>query len=465
MKKITKHVCIVALLLLAGAGLAFGSGGQGTGIDELQNVEITWWNNPWRIRVPGFPEDQAPDGTEFIEWASNEFMKLHPNVKVTGVMVSNAEYEQKQMAAIAAGTTPNVSKVRSLVELSKAGLVVPLDKYLTREDKRDFVPVALEGATVDGKVMGFPWSFGNNGMGVTNLIYPPMFEEAGVDWKKIVEKGWTMDEFVEVGKKISRDTDGDGENDIFLTGFQAKKFTGDPTDWVYVYNFGGRLLNDSETAFTVDSKEFIAGLQFIVDAMYEHKIAPKGAEALDVYGVIHPFHAHKLAMGQGGPYEIGRIDRYVKRGTVENFRPYVAPYPKAPGKKRGTYLTSGSFSVFEKAENDATREAAIEFARFVTSKDVLVMLDTVLYISARKSANEEMYKTDQWLEFKPDIERYAAELSNYGVRFFGSAEFSPNWTKAAKHMTAAVEAVYARTKTPEKAMADFIRDANNEIGF
>ena len=459
MKKITKHVCIVALLLLAGAGLAFGTG-QDTGIQE--NVEITWWNNPWRIVVPGFPEDQAPDGTEFIEWASNEFMKMHPNVKVTGVMVSNAEYEQKQMAAIAAGTTPNVSKVRNLVELSRAGLVVPLDKYLTREDKRDFVPIALKDATVDGKVMGFPWNFGNNGMGITNLIYPAMFEEAGVDWKKIVEKGWTMDEFVEVGKKISKDTDGDGENDIFLTGFKAKSYH---SDLPYVLNHGGQLLNDSETAFTVDSKEFIAGLQFIVDAIYEHKIAPKGAEALDAYGVIHPFHAHKLAMGNGGPYEIGRIDRYVKRGTVETFRPYVAPYPKAPGKKRRTELISGSFSVFEKADNDATREAAIEFAKFVTSKDVLVMLETVLYISGRKSANEEMYKSEKWLEFKPDIERYAAELSDYGVRFFGSLEFSPNWNKVEKYFKAAIEAVYARTKTPEKAMADFIKDANNEIGF
>ncbi|MBA7592732.1 hypothetical protein ES708_34925 [subsurface metagenome] len=40
-------------------------------------------------------------------------------------------------------------------------------------------------------------------------------------------------------------------------------------------------------------------------------------------------------MGSGGPYEIGRIDRYVKRGDIEKFRPYVAPYPGVPGKQRG----------------------------------------------------------------------------------------------------------------------------------
>ena len=455
------RLCLVTLLLISGVSLGF-AGGQDEGAQEMRKVEITWWNNPWRIVVPGFPEDQAPDGTEFIEWASKSYMEMHPNVTVTGVMVANPEYSQKQMAAIAAGTTPNVSKVQGLVELSRAGLLVELDGYLTAADKADFVEVALKDGTVDGKLMGFPWNFGNNGMGITNLVYPKMFEDAGVDWKKIVEQGWTVDEFVEVGKKISKDTDGDGENDIFLTGFQAKSFE---TDWPYIYNFGGRLLSADERAFAIDGKDAIAGFQFIVDAIYKHNIAPKGAEASDAYGVIHPFHAHKLAMGNGGPYEIGRIDRYVKRGDIEEFRPYVAPYPEVPGKARGTQLVSGGFSVFKKAANDATREAAVDFAKYVTSPDVLVMLETVLYISGRKSANAEMYKSDEWLEFKPDIARYEQELADYGVRFWGSQEFEPTWNKAREHMTAAFEAIYARTKTPEKAMADFIKDARAAADF
>jgi multiple sugar transport system substrate-binding protein len=76
-----------------------------------------------------------------------------------------------------------------------------------------------------------------------------------------------------------------------------------------------------------------------------------------------------------------------------------------------------------------------------------------------------MYKSDEWLEFKPDIARYEHELSVNGVRFFGSQEFEPTWNKVSKYMTAAVEAIYARTKTPEQAMRDFIRDANAEAGF
>lgn len=462
MDKLYKAALFVLAVLLLGSGLTWSAGQQEAA--EKEKVDLEWWIIPWRIRVPGMPADQAPEGTEFIEWASKTFMEKNPHVTVKGVMVSNQEFNQKTMAAIAAGTNPNVQWGRSeVVQFAKSGLLVPLDEYMSREDRQDFVPKALEYFTYDGKVWAFPWAFGNNGMGITNLIYPSMFEEAGVDWNKIIEKGWTMDEFVEVGKKISRDTDGDGENDIFLTGFQGKNPSHLHTDWPWIHNFGGRLLNDTETKITLDSRETIAGFQFLVDAIYKHKIAPKGAEAADNYGVIHPFHAHKLAMGNGGPYEIGRIDRYVQRGDIGKFRPYVAPYPRAPGKKRGTYLVSQGMYVYKNQKNEATLEAAVEFAKHLTGKEVMPYIETVLYISGRKSVNEVLYKTEEWLEFKPDIDRYVAELSTNGYLFFGSPLFE--YSKIQPLVGSMFQAVYSRSKAPEKAVKDFVKEANAALGW
>jgi len=122
MKRLFLFSCVCLILLLAGASTAVAKG-QGEKPKELEKVEISWWLNPWRIVVPGVPTDKVLDGTEFIQWASKTYMEAHPNVTVTGVMVSNAEFNQKQAAAIAAGNTPNVSKVAGLVELSKGGLL------------------------------------------------------------------------------------------------------------------------------------------------------------------------------------------------------------------------------------------------------------------------------------------------------------------------------------------------------
>ena len=97
----TRVLALAALLLLLAAPLLLTAEGQQEP-GELEPVEIEWWIIPWRIRVPGMPADQAPEGTEFIEWASKTFMEKHPNVTVKGVMVSNKEFSQKTMAAIAA---------------------------------------------------------------------------------------------------------------------------------------------------------------------------------------------------------------------------------------------------------------------------------------------------------------------------------------------------------------------------
>ena len=45
-------------------------------------ITITWWINPWRIAPPGFPADKAPTAEDFPKWASEEFMRLNPNVTV-----------------------------------------------------------------------------------------------------------------------------------------------------------------------------------------------------------------------------------------------------------------------------------------------------------------------------------------------------------------------------------------------
>jgi len=461
MKTLRKFLLLSIVFSILPLGLIYAAGGREE-VAAPEPVDIEWWIYPWRIRIPGFPEDKAPEGTEFPEWVSQEFMKNNPNVNVKWVLVSNKEKHQKTAAAIAAGTTPNLQlSIDATMTYAKAGLLVPIDEYMSDDDKKDFVGTALDYFTYKGKTWAFPWAFGNNGMGVTNLLYPPMFEEAGVDWKKIVENGWTMDEFVSVGKKISKDTDGDGENDIFLTGFQGKKHFF--TDFPWIYNHGWRLFNEDETKIILDTPEAAAGFQFIVDAIYKHKIAPKGAEAADNYGVIHPFHAHKLAMGNGGPYEIGRIDRYVKRGKIEAFRPHVAPYPGVPGKKRGTWLVSQGFFIYKKQKNEATLQASADFARFVTGKEVMPLIETVLYISGRKSVNEGLYKTANWLEFKPDIDRYANELATYGVMYHGSP--LSGRVKILPLLEAAHQAIYARTKTPEKAIKDFVKEANAALGF
>ena len=101
---------------------------------------------------------------------------------------------------------------------------------------------------------------------------------------------------------------GDGTTDVYAITFAARDVE-NMLSWLM--RFGAKLVNDEGTEFVLNSEEGVRALQFIVDLIYEYGYAPRGGEALDVYGTIENLHNGRAAIGYGGIYEIGRIDRYL----------------------------------------------------------------------------------------------------------------------------------------------------------
>ena len=436
---------LLLLSLLALSGIILGA-----------KTTITWWINPWRISPPGHPSDKPLTGEEFPKWISEEFMKLHPDVEVKYVLVTNQEYAQKLAAAIATKTQPDFFKGPVWdSRWAKNGLLEPIDEYLSQEDWNDFYTQCLKAGYINGKHYVWPWVYGTNGMGSTMLLYTPDFERAGIDWKKIVNEGWTMEEFLEACKKLTWDEDGDGKADHYAIAFGAK---GDMVHNIlnFVYAFGGRLANEAESEVILNSPEAIAALQFVLDLIEKHGVAPKGAEALGIYDVIGYFHTHKASIGFGGPYEIGRITRYVNEGRLaEAFYPVIAPFPHLSGRDPVAYARGSGFVVFKQSD-PKKREMIFEFLKFITNHENIALLETLNYLTARKSVNETLYQNDQYMN--EQVKRYAHIMDNYGIEFFGSEEFP--WSQMNAHFVAALEAIFAKTKTPQQALNEFVSEAN-----
>lgn len=419
-------------------------------------MTITWWINPWRIAPPGFPADQAPGSEDFPKWISEEFMKLHPDVQVNYVVVGNTEYSQKMAAAIATRTQPDLFK--GPIWDSRwvdAGLLEPIDDYLTEEDWEDFYEIALDDFEVNGKHYVFPWSFGTNGMGTSMLLYTPDFERAGVDWRKIVEKGWTMEEFLEVCKKLTWDSNGDGKTDHYALSFGAKDIHNIMN---FIYAYGAKLSNEDETQVYMNSPQAAEGLQFLIDLVKKHGVVPNGVEGMGVYDVIGNFHAHRTSMGFGGPYEIGRITRYYlsqKWEFSELFEPVIAPFPHVEGKDPVAYASTGGFIVFKQSDKEK-RDMVMEFARFLTNKENMALLESLSYLTSRKSVNAMLYEGDEYMKAQVDV--FGDIMGNYGMEFFGSQSFP--WSEMEKYFTASLEAAFSGTKTPQQALDYFNEEAN-----
>ncbi len=424
-------------------------------------IELTWWINPWRIVTPNLAEGQSPTGEEYAQYMSEQFMALHPNVTVSYELVPNAGFGEKVTTAIFAGNPPDVLKDLDWnPDWAREGLLEPIDPYLTDADRADFLDYALAKGEIDGQHYIWPWNNSNNGMGSTMLLNTALFEEAGVELPALPDRSWTIDEFMAAAEALTMDRDGDGTTDVYALTFAARD-TENMLAWLF--RFGGRLMNEDGTEFVLNSPEGVRALQFIVDLIYEHGYAPTGGEALDVYGTIENLHNARAAMGYGGIYEIGRIDRYLNEGRMPDpINVAIAPFPHDPTAGPVAYETSGGFLVF-KQDDDYRREMAMELARFLTEKDNIKLLESLLYITARRSANAELTFTNV-AEYTDDVPTEVAVYQaaiDHGIPYFGPSDL--DISAAMEHFTAAMEAALSRSKTPQQALDDFVAAANAAV--
>jgi multiple sugar transport system substrate-binding protein len=450
-----KPIAVAAAMLLFLTGVpVFGQG---------QDPEITlnWWINPWRIRPPGFPAGGSPTGEEFARYISEEFEKQHPNVNVEFEIVPNQGFGEKVTTAFFAGNAPEVIKdLQWNPDWARQGLLAPIDDYLTAEDRADFIDYALEGGLVDGQHYIWPWNNSNNGMGSTLLLNPAIFEERGVDSPAEPNRHWTLDEFLAAAQQLTFDRNGDGNPDVYAITLAAQD-THNMLAWLH--RFGARLINEEGTEFVLNSPEGVEALQFMVDLIHEHHVAPRGAEGLGVYDTIDNLHQGRAAMGYGGIYEIGRLGRYASEGRLANpIQVVIAPYPHDPETGPVAFQTSGGFLVT--AQRDAYRqEMAMELARFITNAENAALLEDLLYVTARKSANERL-TFEQTQAYTEDIQQQVAtymEAISHGVPYYGPSDLDVS--PALDHLTAALQAAFSRQMTPQQALDNFVVQANRAV--
>jgi multiple sugar transport system substrate-binding protein len=178
---------------------------------------------------------------------------LHPDIRETAVPVSQST-EEGVTAAIAGKTTPDVCSniwPGALHEYTQSGGLIPLDTFPDfREVALGRIPPELLATfkSDDGHYYQFPWKT-NPVMMYYNLR---MLHEAGID-----SVPRTYAEYFAAGKKISRDTTGDGQVDVWMGERDVR-----PIWWQRLFDFypfyiaasgGGTLFSNGEVAFDNDA--------------------------------------------------------------------------------------------------------------------------------------------------------------------------------------------------------------------
>ena len=289
--------------------------------------------------------------TELVE----KFEAANPGITIEAENVPWNSYYDNLYTAIVGGNAPDAAMVKLFAQprLLEMEALEPIDDQIAGwAGKDDLLDGILEiNAGPDGKQYYLPVQYV-----VLYLYYrPDMFAELGIEPPK------TCDEFRDAAMKLTRDTDGDGQIDVYGFGFRGGK--GGHDHWLTMALpqvdgglDGGNLTSDAA----------VTANQWVIDLFQKDKVFPPSAPNDGFQEIIAGFKQGRTGMTI---HHIGS-----SAGMVEALGDNVSavPVPVCGDGSAWTAYGDESMAVFSASEN---KDAAWKWISFLAEGDNNVLFN------------------------------------------------------------------------------------------
>lgn len=252
-------------------------------------------------------------------------------------------YSETVFNAVMGGGGPDTAawKLTATPLFTANNLLASLDDYIANWENKDDIDQniydIMKQAGGKDETYVMPWN-----IQVLYVYYrPSIFEKAGVTVPT------TYEEFLEVIKKTTMDTDGDGKTDIYGFGMRGAKGGQEP--WgSFVHGRGGSFED-------MTSAESVQGMQDFID-IFQNGYVPPTATQDGFNEIIANFKSGKTAMTI---HHTGS-----SAGMVETFGEDVAAFPFPAGKGQWTSMGDTENVIFESSKN---KDAAFEWVSYLAA--------------------------------------------------------------------------------------------------
>jgi multiple sugar transport system substrate-binding protein len=251
--------------------------------DPKAEVKLTWWTG------------QDDSSQKFIDKLVAEFEADHPNVTIdaTPGSATTDDLLGQLSASFAGGTYPDISFAYGswASELASSGRTLDLTQTIADDPDvhwDEFSEAARATASPDGKTIGFPAVVDN----LAVVYNKSLLAAAGLDEPS---PDWTWEDFRADAKALT----GDG-----VYGTNLSVSGGEDTTWrlwPLLWQNGGEILNEDETATAFDSPEGEAALETL-RAMAVDDESVYLDQTDEKYGPL--FREGRIGMMVTGPWEI-----------------------------------------------------------------------------------------------------------------------------------------------------------------
>lgn len=232
----------------------------------------------------------------------DKFEETHPGVKVNYQHYpgSQDDYMVKLVSNVAANKMPDVFYIPTdeFVEWAAAGRILDISDYLAKSENYEEGKIWEKSINMyhynketgavgeDGGLYGLP-----KDLGPWAMVYnKTLFEQKGVPLPD-PNKPYTLDEFIDVAKKL---TSGTGVDKVYGTA----NYTLESAVW----SNGANYLSEDKKTVTVNTPEFAEALQWVADLALVHGVSPTTAESA-TSGWFERWCNGKVGMAWMGPWD------------------------------------------------------------------------------------------------------------------------------------------------------------------
>ncbi|HEX2980429.1 MAG TPA: sugar ABC transporter substrate-binding protein [Anaerolineaceae bacterium] len=303
---------------------------------------------PVTIKVVSFlTYDENTEGAEAK--VVEAFQQAHPEITVDFQLLPYADYFTSLKTWIAGGTAPDVASLdlAMLQELAAAGSLADLNPMIEADgyDLSAYYQSTLDMFAAKDGQYGLPASYSN----VVMYYNKNLFDEAGLPYP---DENMDWATFVDTAKKLTKDTNNDGNIDVFGT---ARLW------WPYYMLLTGATPFDAEAkTCTLTEQNAIDGFQAMVDLTLNDKVAPS-ANDLAAQDDWHMFEAGRIAMYPIDPWSVSEFN-----SVITDFDWDATTLPTGPSGKKVTFLFGNAYAMLS---GSTQQEAAFEFLKFVTGAE------------------------------------------------------------------------------------------------
>lgn len=374
---------------------------------------------------------------------TKEFEAANPDLRMKLLYWPGPNYEDKLKLVMAAGTAPDILYAQdepfpNYCRLNQFADLTPYIERVRSEYTPDqFFPTSLEAFQYKGKQRALPWNGGQM------MVYynRGMFRRAGLPDPP--PKNWTIDQFTEYAKRLTKDVDGDGRIDEF--GYEING------NWMYslipyVWIYGTDILDPAMTHCTLNNPKSIAAMQWLRDLRYKYHAAPQAAEFTGAGGAI--FMTGKLGLEINGPWRLPFMRE------TEGVEWDVWDMPVGPTGERWTRGTWDALAMYQGSHR---KEEAWRFIRFATGmRGGLLVAEAGRAIPPRKKA---AYSP---AFLRPDTPQHEERFLE-AMPYFRTQRIPMRWNEMNVVLLRETEALLAPDGDAKQAARNLERDINKVL--